>query len=297
MVEGTIRYYTTRGSREFKDVSKKNKIWAQKSTEFGVDVAILKTWVDSMRTRLGKLTRPKSGDAPIEHTERDYWIIDKFDFLTKHIPRMPRRQLGGLKTKTASSTLQPTEQPESEHEEEDDDFMVYAEAVPSTSTDPFAPAQPLPTTSSTTTVTPTPTTSKKATKKTSRTPPEVVQQELATLRRMVEQHQTTADIQTTIKDMMQQMQDDNTMIGSWCRWLSTMVSTQVDPSLHNIFVQRSFEMVMDLAKQTSILKNRQHHQQQHKQQYQQLRQQHFHVPATSIYSFTATSVCIYSVNI
>ena len=76
-----------------------------------------------MRTRLGKLTRPKSGDAPIKHTERDYWIIDKFDFLTKHIARMPRR-LGGLKTKTASSTLQPTEQPESEHEEEDDDFMV-----------------------------------------------------------------------------------------------------------------------------------------------------------------------------
>ena len=51
-------------------------------------MALLKTWFESMRTRFGKLTKSKSDDGNIDHTQRDKLILACFDFLHTHIMRL-----------------------------------------------------------------------------------------------------------------------------------------------------------------------------------------------------------------
>ena len=54
-----------------KKLNKMVALWQEKGAEMCVEVALLKTWFESMRTRFGKLTKSKSGDGNIDHTERD----------------------------------------------------------------------------------------------------------------------------------------------------------------------------------------------------------------------------------
>ena len=86
-----------------------------------VEFALLKTWFESMRTRFGKLF--KSGDGNIDHTERDQWILDHFDFLHTHIVRLRGQQADGLKTKleakTSSDVHLPLDWSDDEEEEVD----------------------------------------------------------------------------------------------------------------------------------------------------------------------------------
>ena len=55
-----------------------------------------------MRTKFGKLMKSKSGDGTTEHTERDQWILNKFDFLHMHKVQLRGRQAGGLKARSAA---------------------------------------------------------------------------------------------------------------------------------------------------------------------------------------------------
>jgi len=52
----------------------------------------LKTWIESQRTRYGKLTSMKSGQGAMKLTERDEWITTAWQFLKDHIVRIPCRQ-------------------------------------------------------------------------------------------------------------------------------------------------------------------------------------------------------------
>lgn len=52
-------------------------------------VCNLKGWYESMRTRFGKISQGgKSGDGAQENTERDRWILEAFNFLSRHIVRI-----------------------------------------------------------------------------------------------------------------------------------------------------------------------------------------------------------------
>ncbi len=57
----------------------------------GVDAVKLQTWMDSLRSRYGRLTHTKSGQGMTEHTEQEVWILDKFSFLKDHIARQTSR--------------------------------------------------------------------------------------------------------------------------------------------------------------------------------------------------------------
>ena len=47
----------------------------------------MKKWFDTRRTRYGKLTQTKSGQAAEKSTERQTWLKDSFSFLRGHIRR------------------------------------------------------------------------------------------------------------------------------------------------------------------------------------------------------------------
>ncbi len=50
-----------------------------------MDLIKLQTWVESMRSRYGRLTQTKSEQGAKENTERAAWILEKFNFLKDHI--------------------------------------------------------------------------------------------------------------------------------------------------------------------------------------------------------------------
>jgi len=57
-------------------------------------VAQLKQFLDSMRTRYSRLTDPKkkkSGQASVDLTDRDKWVLERFGFLKNHIVRVSSR--------------------------------------------------------------------------------------------------------------------------------------------------------------------------------------------------------------
>ncbi len=66
---------------EYRNTEKKNKLWCDKAKELGVDPLNLQIWVDSMRSRYGRLTQTKSGQRAKE----------KFSFLKDHIARQTSR--------------------------------------------------------------------------------------------------------------------------------------------------------------------------------------------------------------
>ena len=90
----------SKGLKEYKDTARKQRLWEEKARELDLEsAAVLMTWYDSMRTRVGKLTLKKSGDGTKELTDREKWVLAKFDFLITHISRIPSRQAVNVSTK------------------------------------------------------------------------------------------------------------------------------------------------------------------------------------------------------
>ena len=62
----------SKGLKEYKDTARKQRLWEEKARELDLEsAAVLMTWYDSMRTRVGKLTLKKSGDGTKELTDRE----------------------------------------------------------------------------------------------------------------------------------------------------------------------------------------------------------------------------------
>jgi hypothetical protein len=77
--------------KSYKDAQSKESAWREKALLLNIDVAILKTWYNSLRTRYGRLRKKKSGDADPDHTDRDTWILRSFQFLAIHIVEVQKR--------------------------------------------------------------------------------------------------------------------------------------------------------------------------------------------------------------
>lgn len=89
----------TKSMKEYKNISKKNRLWDNKAEELDVESSdILKTWYGSMRTRIGKITEKKSGSAKKDLTERDTFLMQHFRFLTTHISRVKARPACSVST-------------------------------------------------------------------------------------------------------------------------------------------------------------------------------------------------------
>lgn len=80
-----------KGMKLFKDRARKDRLWAEKAAEIKVDLPGLKTWYESIRTKVGKMFKTKSGQPTRDLTERDAFIKQNFSFLSQHISRMKGR--------------------------------------------------------------------------------------------------------------------------------------------------------------------------------------------------------------
>jgi len=85
------QFIYTKGSREFRETQLKIRAWEEKAKELNVEPAALQTWYESIRTKVGKLTKDKSGQAAPQLTDREKFIIMHFRFLKDHIVRQPSR--------------------------------------------------------------------------------------------------------------------------------------------------------------------------------------------------------------
>ncbi|XP_063448096.1 uncharacterized protein LOC134727645 [Mytilus trossulus] len=115
---------------QYKDTALKNTRWQAKANELGVeDWKTLRTWVESMRSQLGRLTREgnKSGSGRKDDTQRDKWIKEKIGFLGPHIARIETRGGINLKEKlkakygTDACVDSPSEHEDEEESQEDDE--------------------------------------------------------------------------------------------------------------------------------------------------------------------------------
>ena len=74
-------------NNSFKDKQKKEGLWEQLAASRNLPVKTVKKWFDMQRTRYGKLTQTKSGQAAEKSTEHQTWLKDSFSFLPGHIRR------------------------------------------------------------------------------------------------------------------------------------------------------------------------------------------------------------------
>ena len=100
---------------DYKDSQNKEKLWEDKATEMGVEVAALKTFYKSNRTQMSRLKRTvgKSGEGAEKFEDlsaTDKWVWEKFFFLKDHIETVERRNVvsihgtGGGRGTPATST-------------------------------------------------------------------------------------------------------------------------------------------------------------------------------------------------
>ena len=92
----------------YKDKGKKDALWAEQARLLEKDVVLLTVWYRSIRTRYGKLTKLKSGARTGNRTERDLWVLDKFDFLKSHIHEVQPRTVVSVSTISVTNNMHNT---------------------------------------------------------------------------------------------------------------------------------------------------------------------------------------------
>ena len=84
--------FYTKSLKAYKDVGKKRSLWDDKAAELKMESGdLLRTWYESIRTRIGKMLKGKSGSAARDLTEREKFLKDNFGFLGDHIARVRGR--------------------------------------------------------------------------------------------------------------------------------------------------------------------------------------------------------------
>lgn len=90
-----------------------------KLVHFGVDIVVCHS--SNIRTRWGRITKPKSGSGVNRSlddvTKRDKWIIEKCKFLHGNVTRQVRRKAKKLKPLKAAARLPPWEDDQQEQED------------------------------------------------------------------------------------------------------------------------------------------------------------------------------------
>ena len=72
---------------KFKDKQRKEGLWERLAASRNFSVNTVKKWFEIQRTKYGKLTQTKSGQAAEKSTDRQTWLKDSFILLRGHIRR------------------------------------------------------------------------------------------------------------------------------------------------------------------------------------------------------------------
>ncbi len=82
----------TKSMKAYKEIDKKKRLWEEKADELGLEsAALLRTWYESVRTKIGKIKTGASGSAATQMSERDEFLERNFGFLRGHISRVRGR--------------------------------------------------------------------------------------------------------------------------------------------------------------------------------------------------------------
>ncbi len=224
---------------DYRNTELKSLLWNLKGEELQVEAALLKTWFESMRTRFGKLTKTQSFDDAAENTdltERDQWIIDRFEFLHQHIVRIRRRHGGGLTNKLASKVASAaTAYPHQDVTDDDDDEEEEEDPEPR-----YSSTTPVPHTS-----TPPPSTSKSSSSK----GPAVKSSQNVIMEKRAEESEK-------LQDRVEDTKEGKSAKHIWGQWLASMVP-QIDDSLITDFYQQSFDSVMWYVNRSQQIRSQQ----------------------------------------
>ncbi|OWF44427.1 hypothetical protein KP79_PYT20486 [Mizuhopecten yessoensis] len=87
---------------DYKDSQKKEKLWEDKAADMGVEVADLKTFYKSNRTKMTRVKRTvgKSGDGAEtvdDLSATDNWVWEKFSLIKDHIETVERRNVVSIR--------------------------------------------------------------------------------------------------------------------------------------------------------------------------------------------------------
>ena len=88
---------------KFKDKQRKEGLWERLAASRNLSVNTVEKWFETQRTRYGKHTHTKTGQAAVKSTERQTWLRDSFSFLRGHI-----RRKGVSKSSSVTSPLRPS---------------------------------------------------------------------------------------------------------------------------------------------------------------------------------------------
>ena len=93
-------YVYDKGNKDYKKSEKTAAAFEKlgKSLDPPITANQLRTWFYSIRSRFGRLTTEKSGQAAHNRrlTDRERWILDIFSFLKPHIVRQRKTKMIGL---------------------------------------------------------------------------------------------------------------------------------------------------------------------------------------------------------
>ena len=84
--------------KSFKDKHLKNTMIDKQAKNFNLTGHELWQLKNSMRTMFGKINKKKSGQARIDVTTRQTWLVTNFGFLTEYLlPKTKTKQLGQVR--------------------------------------------------------------------------------------------------------------------------------------------------------------------------------------------------------
>ena len=87
----------------FHDGQKKEAFWAEISAELKLQLFDVRRWIESQRTRYGKLSKLQSGQAPREMTKRQSWVYQQMGFLKTHIRKEKASRSSGFEASPNTS--------------------------------------------------------------------------------------------------------------------------------------------------------------------------------------------------
>ncbi|XP_014679360.1 PREDICTED: uncharacterized protein LOC106819216 isoform X2 [Priapulus caudatus] len=122
LAENTVFY--NKRMKAYKDMTKKESLWREKAAELGKDVAELKLWYSSLRTRFGRLKKKKSGQEDVEMTERDEWVYNHFQFLVPYVHEVQPKTTMKQKIAVTTTSIRAAQEDEDIGDDDINDTVI-----------------------------------------------------------------------------------------------------------------------------------------------------------------------------
>nr|XP_054766060.1 PAX-interacting protein 1-like [Lytechinus pictus] len=246
----------TKTMKEYKDTAKKIDLWNDKANELNVEtMSMLKTWYESVRTKVGKLTDSKSGSAARNLTDRERFLKANFGFLSSHISRVKGKATCSLQQRLeeVSENLDIASQQQSDDEDQDLTMEVEMDVDEPPESQSADPERPIPLHASFEKGKSVVGRKKqpKSTQSSSNIPSsDDTQDVLNVISSLKSQEEKSEAINTQISSMLSNMtKDQHSATAAWGNWIGAMAA-DLNPKILPRLYRQSFEMMMGFVEES-----------------------------------------------